>query len=91
MQPHRWTVPDRGWGCGGAQETQMRSAWLFNDPATGQWTIALDYEAQPFSPIYQYGVPADCARSGTPCMDLNTFTASRLKVRCTVKVRYSAR
>lgn len=31
----------------------MRSAWLFNDPCTGQWTIALDYQSQPSTPIYQ--------------------------------------
>lgn len=55
MQPQPWPVRDRGWngGPGGAETTQLRSAWLFNDPCTGQWTIALDYKSQPSSPIYQ--------------------------------------
>lgn len=54
MQAQPWPVRgDRGWSGGGpAETTQMRSAWLFNDPCTGQWTIALDYQS-PSSPIYQ--------------------------------------
>lgn len=53
MQAHQWPVRDRGWGGSGPVETQMRSAWLFNDELTGQWTIALEYRAQACSPIYQ--------------------------------------
>ncbi|CAM9727677.1 unnamed protein product, partial [Hapterophycus canaliculatus] len=57
MQAQPWPVRDRGWNpAGGPAETvttQMRSAWLFNDPCSGQWTIALDYQSQPSSPIYQ--------------------------------------
>ena len=58
MQAHPWPVAmsrDRGgWGGStGPGETQMRSAWLFNDPWTGQWVIALDYQVQPCNPIYQ--------------------------------------
>ncbi len=60
----------------------MRSAWLFNDPCTGQWTIALDYKSQPSTPIYQYNVPPECSRLGTPCMDPNTFNANSVKVQC---------
>eukprot|EP00903_Cladosiphon_okamuranus_P014466 g13421.t1 len=89
MQPQPWPVRDRGWngGPGGAETTQLRSAWLFNDPCTGQWTIALDYKSQPSSPIYQYNLPPECARQGTPCMDLNTFNANSIKVKgCTTLI-----
>lgn len=82
MQPQPWPVRDRGWNGGGVETTQMRSAWLFNDPCTGQWTIALDYKSQPSTPIYQYSVPPEVARLGTPCMDPNTFNANSVKVRC---------
>lgn len=37
----------------------MRAAWLFNDPLSGQWTVALDYQAQPCSPIYQVRVTSE--------------------------------
>lgn len=54
MQPQPWPCREGGWNGGGrGGETQMRAAWLFNDPISGKWTIALDYIAQPCSPIYQ--------------------------------------
>eukprot|EP00752_Nemacystus_decipiens_P006072 g5480.t1 len=89
MQPQPWPIRDCGWngGPGVSETTQLRSSWLFNDPCTGQWTIALDYKPQPASPIYQYNVPPECARQGTPCMDLNTFNANSIKVKgCTTLI-----
>ncbi|CAM9470432.1 unnamed protein product, partial [Ectocarpus sp. 12 AP-2014] len=90
MQAQPWPVRgDRGWNGGGgpAETTQMRSAWLFNDPCTGQWTIALDYQSQPSSPIYQYNLPPEYIRQGTPCMDPNTFNANSVKVKgCTTLI-----
>lgn len=57
MQAHPWptTKRDRGWSNGGGstEVTQMRFAWLFNDPFTGHWTISLDYQEHPSNPIYQ--------------------------------------
>lgn len=33
-----------------------------------------------YSHTRQYNVPPECARQGTPCMDLNTFNANSIKV-----------
>eukprot|EP00904_Undaria_pinnatifida_P004685 jgi/Undpi1/14217/HiC_scaffold_9.g03866.m1 len=88
MQPQPWPCREGGWNGGGrGGETQMRAAWLFNDPISGKWTIALDYIAQPCSPIYQYIVPPECVRAGTPCMEINTFNSNAIKVKgCTTLI-----
>lgn len=86
MTAHPWPVRHhRGWGPGGPgpADTELLSTWLFNDPLTGQWTIALDYQAQPSQPIYQVQRPDNTCRnigqilrSGILCI---TIASRRLK------------